>query len=495
VAAPAFHRGIAARLRGALRAAAPAALRFGLPVALAALVVASSAALLAPASYRVPTGAVDFELQPAWPGGRLILPLGPAGVLSVRAHAMPADVVVAYRVTGDIASFEEAEQLVEEIPALEASVRDAFADFLWSRLWPLLVMGAAAGALVATASAARPSHRRRGWRRPAAGAGAGLAVAAALGLGFAGLALATVDPEPQVEYSGLARNVQRLLPLVRQLRASEEDGLGRLQAHLDGLEIVAAQLAGETARPPRERVTRLLIVSDVHMNAYGASLASSIAAGEGTPVDAVVLAGDMTNFGRRVEARLFVESLDPSGAPVLMVGGNHEDAPAMAAFEDAGYQVLEFAAATVGPVEVYGVSDPVASSPAVESDVVALEEQSRELRRRLEERADAPDVLAVHDGRQAADAVEWAAENDLPLTVVYGNSHVPSISHEGPVVLIDAGTAGASGYEQIGAQRGDWYTFVLLDFPRDGGSGLVAVTTLSYSVDGRSRVEYLPLAQ
>jgi hypothetical protein len=89
--------------------------------------------------------------------------------------------------------------------------------------------------------------------------------------------------------------------------------------------------------------------------------------------------------------------------------------------------------------------------------------------------------------------VTWGVETDTPLTVVFGNDHVPSIDRDGPVLLVDAGTGGASGYEQIGARRGDWYTFVLLDFAREGG--LVAVTTLAYSVDGRSRVEYLPTAE
>jgi hypothetical protein len=72
---------------------------------------------------------------------------------------------------------------------------------------------------------------------------------------------------------------------------------------------------------------------------------------------------------------------------------------------------------------------------------------------------------------------------------------VPSVTREGTVVIVDAGTGGASGYEQIGAKRGDWYTFVLLDFARDGDGGLVAITTLAYSVDGRSRVEYLPMTE
>jgi len=459
-----------------------------MPAGLVALVVVASAALLAPASYRVPTGTIDFSLDPAWPGGRLVLPLGPAGVLALRTHRAPVDVVVDYRVSGGVSSLEEAEQVVEKLPAVQKSARDAFTRFLWSRLAPLLLLGAAAGTLIA-------GGVRRRWQDLAGGAVLGVLVAAAAASVVTGVVLATVDETPDVEYSGLAENVPRLLPLVRQLQSTGGGGMERLQAYVDGLEIVAAQLAGAGARPVREHVTRLLVVSDVHMNAYGARLASRLAAGDGSPVDAVVLAGDMTNYGRKLEATLFVDRLDTAGAPVLMVGGNHEDAPAMAQFAKSGYRLLEYSAATVADVEVYGVSDPLAYAPAVESSVAALERQSAALAERVKALDDLPQVLAVHDRRQAQGVVDWCAEQDAGLTVVYGNDHVPSVTREGTVMVVDAGTGGASGYEQIGAKRGDWYTFVLLDFARDGDGGLVAITTLAYSVDGRSRVEYLPMTE
>jgi predicted phosphodiesterase len=459
-----------------------------MPAALVALVVVASAALLAPASYRVPTGTVDFSLDPAWPGGRLVLPLGPAGVLALRTHRAPVDLVVDYRVSGDVTSLQEAEQVVEKLPAAQKSARDAFTRFLWSRLAPLLLLGAAAGTLIA-------GGVRRRWQDLAVGAVLGLVTAAALAGLATGAVLATVDESPDVEYSGLAENVPRLLPLVRRLQATGGGGMERLQAYVDGLEIVAAQLASAGSRPAREHVTRLLVVSDVHLNAYGARLASRLAAGDGSAVDAVLLAGDMTNVGTSLEAQWFVDRFESSGAPVFMVGGNHEDAPAMKVFAKAGYVVLEYAHAEVGGVTLYGVSDPLAYDPAVESDVAALAAQSARLTGEVQALAETPDILAVHDARQAQGVVDWARDTGVPLTVVYGNDHVPAITHDGPVVLIDAGTGGASGYEQIGAQRGDWYTFVLLDYARDDGGDLVAITTLAYSIDGRSRVEYLPMAE
>jgi predicted phosphodiesterase len=448
-------------------------LRLALPAALVVLVVVAGASLLAPASYRVPTGTVAFSLDPA-------------GVLALHTHRAPVDVIVDYRVSGDVTSLEEAAQVVEELPSVQESVRDAFTRFLWSRLWPLLLLGAAAGTLIA-------GGVRRRWQHLAVGAALGVLGAGVLGFAFVGIVLATVDKTPDIEYSGLAENVPRLLPVVRQLQAPGGGGLERLQAYVDGLETVAGQLASAGRRPAREHVTRLLVVSDVHMNAYGMRLASRLAAGEESPVDAVLLAGDMTNRGSRLEARYFVDRFDSAGAPVFLVGGNHEDAPAMRVFARAGYTVLDREVADVHGVTVFGASDPLADEPAVASDEDALALQSEELAAAVPALSESPDVLEVHDLRQAGGVVDWAKEAGVPLTVVYGNDHVPSITRDGPVVLIDAGTGGASGYEQIGAERGDWYTFVLLDFARDDAGGLVAVTTLSYSVDGRSRVEYLPI--
>ena len=80
------------------------------------------------------------------------------------------------------------------------------------------------------------------------------------------------------------------------------------------------------------------------------------------------------------------------------------------------------------------------------------------------------------------------------------------MSRSGSAVLVDAGTAGASGYEAIGsaspappaepaARSRAAYTFQLIDFSRTKAPSLVGVTTLSYAGDGRTVVSYAPFGR
>jgi hypothetical protein len=60
-------------------------------VMLALVVVACIVQLLASATYRVPGGEITLRLRPAWPGGQLVMPLGPAGRVQMHTHCKPLD--------------------------------------------------------------------------------------------------------------------------------------------------------------------------------------------------------------------------------------------------------------------------------------------------------------------------------------------------------------------------------------------------------------------
>ena len=250
-------RDIAARLRSwrpARRPSGPVLLRLGLVAVLVVAVIAG----LAAATYHVPRGTVTFSVRPAWPGGRLVMPLGPAGEFALHTHRTPLDITMVYQLPDVLGSLGPGD-LEGTLPSLQASARDAFGRYLLSRIPWLLLAAAAAGGLVAGTG--------RGRRRLILGAAGGAAAVVVLAGGLALVTLATVDRSPAVEYRGLARNVTRVLPLVRALGSGDgqSDGLSRLADFVDGLESVATQLTrqapdpGARARDPpaaRERCAR-----------------------------------------------------------------------------------------------------------------------------------------------------------------------------------------------------------------------------------------------
>jgi len=468
-------------------------------IVLVVLLVVGVLGLPSEAGYRLTAGSVTFELRPSWPGGRLLMPLGPAGELSLRTHATPVDVVMTYRLPAETAALLSAGSLSEDLPLLEGGARAAFTRYLLGRIPWLLLIGAAAGLLVAGTW----PRRRLVW-----GGLAGMAVALILGGGVVLASLATLDRTPTTEYRGLAAKVPAMLPLLRALSTGGDrsDRLARLSDYFDGLAAVASQLTAEPRRPARVEVVRLLLASDIHDNVFGARAAARLAAGDGSPVDAVLLAGDITDRGSAQEAQLFVSVFGPAGAPVLVVGGNHEDEPAMRVFDRAGYIILDDSAYTISGVSTLGASDPVAHSARIESDVAGLAAAGARLAAVWAGMRPRPQVVLVHDLRQAQETTAAAQGEATDLVVAYGNDHVAGVGRRGGVVLVDAGTAGASGYEAIGSASPGMeaeppagsraaYTFQLIDFSRGGTPRLTGVTTLAYAGDGRTVVSYTPFSR
>jgi predicted phosphodiesterase len=456
--------------------------------------------LLAAVGYRVQAGSVSFRVRPAWPGGHLILPLGPAGELSLATHHTPVDVYMDYQLPSQTAALLGG-SAGDDVPRLEGGAREAFSRYLLSRVPWLLLVGAAAGLLVV-------GHQTR--RRLLWGAAGGAAAALLLGGALVLASYATLDRSPPVRYTGLASRVPTILPLLRALSAGgdQSDRLSRLQDFLTGLEAVATQLTNEPRHTDRADVVRLLLASDIHDNVFGTRAAARLASGGGEPVDAVLLAGDITDAGSAQEAQLFLRVFGPRRSPVLLVGGNHEDAPALRVFRRAGVRVLDGSTVSVAGVRILGAADPVAASPRVASDVPGLTAAAVHLDALWRLQRPHAQVLLVHDVRQATDTIASAQTARVPLVVAYGNDHVAGVSSEDGVVQVDAGTAGASGYEAIGASSPpptpaleppassrNVYTYQLIDFSRTTSPRLVAVTTVSYAGGGRTVVTYTPFGE
>ena len=469
------HR--AALVRGLVRAA------------LLVVLIVAVVQVLSPATYRVTDGVATFQLRPVapWRGGKVVVPLGPAGVLALRTHRTPVDLHVDFRLSDQVLSLDQARSLLGG-GAIKSDAAAALDSFAVSRLPWLLLAGACAGALVV--GGLRP-------RRTFVAAAAGAAVVLLAAGAFAGLTVLTVDRHPRAEYQGLATNLPSVLRAVRVIDAdSQAGGSPGLQDLVRGLQTAAGQLRTVRDAPSGRRLVRVVLASDVHDNQVGMLLLTSLVRNAPDPVAAVVLAGDLTGRGTAAEAALWKASLHTGGVPVIMVGGNHEDTPAMHAFARYGYRVLDRSSATIDGITFYGVGDPLEHSlidSPIESSVAANAQEVLALWQGLAQPAP---VLVVHEQGQAADVIAWARAHKQTLTVCYGHDHIDSVTREGTVTLVDAGTGGASGYEAIGRDPNKMYTFQVLDFSDGPSPRLLGVTTMRYSgLTGPSSAEYTPIEQ
>ena len=452
------------------------------------LLVAVVLQILAASTYRVSAGRVTFRIAPAWPGGHVVMPLGPAGVLQLDTHRTPFDIRMDMTLDESQTTLSGATRLADGLPALEPDAVAAFDRHLRSKIPWLLAFGVLAGLLVSGGG-------RRWFVVAVLHALAGVLVTVLAVAAMAGATVLTVDHTPRAHYEGLASNMPRILDLVRKTTATSPDRAASLSDFVRGLEIVNAQLDHSVRQRGGEDVTRILVMTDVHDNEAGMILGSQLVGATTSPISAVLLGGDMTVSGTAIEAEIFANRFAPGRVPVFVVGGTHEDAAAMKAFAAAGYVVLDGREVNAAGVTVYGVGDPLDSSPLSATQDPLLAAADAQLLAAWQRFEVAPHILLVHDQRAAQSLIAYAQKNDQQVTVVCGHTHVPSITQVGSVTVINGGTAGASGYGAIAAGNELPYTFQVLEFSTGAEPRLLDVMTYTYQgLDGRSAAEFTPIA-
>jgi predicted phosphodiesterase len=202
------------------------------------------------------------------------------------------------------------------------------------------------------------------------------------------------------------------------------------------------------------------------------------------------------HVGTAAEARFLVHYLRVIDQPVVMVGGNHEDAPAMRQFKRAGIVQLDGSVTHIGGVSLMGFADPLADEPAALTDIPRRAAAAEEALMALQAEVPTPDVAVFHDGGQARNVVDWAQDNEFPLVVLHGHDHVQSVERRGTVIVLDPGSGGASGYEELGRDPGTPYQFQIVEFSGGTDPQPLAAISLSYQgAEGQSTAGYQPLTQ
>lgn len=404
---------------------------------LVVVLVAGLGAVLATLLTTTVTGPVgpfdaSVSLEPDWSGGTLVQ-LGPLGDLVVDTHDGP------YRLVAHVETLrvEEAERIVRD-PSSLGGIEQEIADdarAIVRRLLGRALLSAVVGGVVLALI------RRFTLRSAVLGGVVGLAIS---GLALS-VAMTTWRPTALAEpkYTGL-------LSFAPQAVGSAED----ISRRFGEYRVQLAQLVGNLSTlyqaaeglpmfDPDELTTRVLHVSDIHLNPQAFDLIDQLV--EQFEVDAVIDSGDTTDFGTLAEARV-VESIGDLSVPYVWVRGNHDSQliqSAVAAQPNA--VVLDGEAQEVAGLRVWGIGDPRFTPDKSEASVSDDERARAEsfaprVARQLEGAIPPPvDILVVHDLRTAA-----AAANLVPL-VLAGHTHRVEQTRVGDTLALLQGSTGGAG--------------------------------------------------
>ena len=384
--------------------------------------------------------------------GRTRVSLAPLGTIRLDTHDAP----VAIDVRVEELRLDEAEAIARDPALLEKFETDVVADAK-SALRALAVRTALAAVLGALAAALVSSLA---WRSLIVG----VVVGSVLVAGVLGATLGTWRAEAVAEpqYTGLLTiapkavgDVEAVIERFGQYRAQLVD----LVQNLVTLYGVGANLP---SFDPSRATTRLLHVSDVHLNPQAFDLMRRVVAQ--FDIDAVVDTGDTTDWGSEPESQL-LDQIPRLGVPYVWVRGNH-DSPrtqdAVAAQPNS--VVLDGEAREVAGLRMWGLGDPRytpdKSQPVgkdVERDQAAA--ASPGFAAALEAAMPPPvDVVAVHDARLAA------AAGALTPLVLAGHTHEPRQSTVGEAIVLVEGSTGGAGLRGLQGEAPESLTCSVLYF-------------------------------
>jgi predicted phosphodiesterase len=442
--------------------------RYMLPVAVLLLIVI--ALLVAqPVTYKTTQGRLTLHATAG--KGKVVFNLGPAGAWEFDTHKTPITLSVDYRLENRGSHGQELWQIFQPIYDLQKSKegKRILVEFVVLKLTLLLLMGVVAGLI----SNGGKKHL---------GMLDGLVAAILVVAIMSGLTLATIDKSPRIKATGYASEAPpaKFLDLTKKLGGNFRIPDWYIRDQMRGMEIVAKQRARTGSRDFSEEVFHVLVLADLHDNRRGLEIAKELFINnEQLNLTAILLVGDMVHFGSSAEAKAVFTNWPKAKVPVYFVGGNHEDTGAMTQLEKLGYVRL-----SNNPTEAKGLlllcaDDPLAYTLAMDSDKQLLKEASDLL---AEEwlSSGQPPLVVVHDLAQAEAVVAEAKKGNHQVVVVYGHQHQLSIEQDRNVVLVQGGSAGASGFEAKGRDPDTPYTYQILEYANHTDPHLIGVYSFTY---------------
>lgn len=431
--------------------------------------------LVLPMNFAIREGDLSFQLaKGSLDGGRVQIPLGPAGWINLKTHAVPINLKVNLVVDRTILTSGQdlPDRVHTGIQRFTFDATEALWVFLGARLFLIGWIGACLGITI--------SNGGRNWwnKKLLRNALIGAFVLVLIALGLIGISYLTLDRTPDKEYVGVSKDLEEGISALMVIGEGYSLGDNWFQNIIDGTVVVASQLNS----PPEEVGTTIVCGSDFQGNAAGMEVVDGLVQDRGN-ISAVILAGDIVQTGHYLDTYTFRNSLtfDKTKTQVGYVDGNHEDASSDKALrEDLGYKRLDDQDMVVGNLTIMGQSDPDGLDAGFEPSEEELENSSLDLLWRWQNAPATPNIVVVHELAQAKDIIEAAKKANQPLTVIYGHDHQVGHSSDGSVNLIDCGTSGAWGFEKIKKDPNEAYTFQILNFSAGPNPKLTGITTLEF---------------
>lgn len=412
--------------------------------AVGAIGAIASLPFISATSGTVGPGRVELRAATARSGGtRLSLP--PLGAISAATHEAP----VALRALVQRIDLDQLQRVLsapDPQRRLEAAVERDMRPLLREMVVKTLLLAAVVGGL---AAAVLPGRRLR--HLPAGALGGLATVAVLLTATWRGYDTAAFA-EPRFEGS-LERAPAVLRAVGRHVNdlAAVRKRVSTLGRELSSL---YESVAAPSAAAPGE--TRLLHVSDIHLNPLGLEIARQLA--ERFDVGAIVDTGDLTSFGYPLEARISTLLVDMP-VPYVLVPGNHDSVEVRSALAGVGNVTVLDGTADVAGVRILGVPDPTFTADnEVDANEAAMlkRRQAAEVTRLVD--AEKPDVLAVHDPLLATRASGHVA------LVVAGHVHRRGNTVTKGTRVLTVGSSGATGLGSFTVDGGRAYEAEVLSF-------------------------------
>ncbi|MEV0902898.1 metallophosphoesterase [Actinoplanes sp. NPDC049802] len=452
-------------------------LRVAAAVALTAVIGSMTGVMLfARADLNVGPFSAEMSVTPSVHGGTEVN-IPPLGSLHLDSHRGPVHLRVA------LGSLDQSrtEALIDNPTAISTAGERAVDEVVIgvTRL-ALRTLGLAVlSALILAALIFRDTRRT---------AAAGLTALVVTG-GSLGLAAATLRPDSISEprYEGLLINAPAVVGDARRIADNYGRYSEQLQTILGNVSRVYSTISVLPVYEPAGNTTRLLHVSDLHLNPSSWGLIRTVV--ETFEIDAVIDTGDIVDWGSSAETS-YVASIPSIQVPYIYVRGNHDSTAIQAAVaRQSNAVVLDDGLTEIDGLTIAGIGDPQFTPDKSETNEAGddsgpelLTAAGDRLARTIRDSGKKVDIALVHDP-----AMAQPLSGVVPL-VLAGHKHSRSVSTlPAPTAPATDPSASASPAPSASAEPLPALTTRLMVEGSTGGAGLRGLededpTPLSLSV-------------